>query len=75
LIPVENIQSQSGMSKAWLTFLTKVGLTTESLRESGVSANRPVKGLWIGRQYFDSTLGYPIWYDGTQWVDATGTPA
>jgi hypothetical protein len=40
---------------------------------SGPTANRPATFLVIGQQYFDTTLGYPIWYDGTDWVDATGT--
>lgn len=26
-----------------------------------------------GTQFFDTTLGKPIWFDGTNWVDATGT--
>ena len=27
----------------------------------------------IGECYFDTDLGIPIWYDGTNWIDATGT--
>jgi hypothetical protein len=27
-----------------------------------------------GMMFFDSTLGIPIWWDSTQWIDATGTP-
>jgi hypothetical protein len=45
---------------------------------SGSTADRPVTStqvpLPIGLFYFDTTLGYPIYWDGTQWVDATGTP-
>ena len=26
-----------------------------------------------GAMYFDTTLGIPIWYNGTSWIDATGT--
>lgn len=26
-----------------------------------------------GEMYFDQTLGKPIWFNGTDWVDATGT--
>jgi hypothetical protein len=40
---------------------------------NGATADRPVLNLQIGQFYFDTTLGYPIWYDGTNWVDATGT--
>lgn len=42
---------------------------------SGTTANRPTVNLYVGRVYFDTTLGLPIWYSGTQWVDATGTAA
>ena len=44
-----------------------------SVPDSGTTANRPVQQLQIGQFYFDTTLGYPIWYDGTDWVDASGT--
>lgn len=37
----------------------------------GTSSQRPA-GL-VGMPYFDETLNKPIWYTGTQWVDATGT--
>lgn len=30
-------------------------------------------GIYQGFQYFDTTLGKPIWWNGTDWVDATGT--
>ena len=30
--------------------------------------------LQKGLQYFDTTLGKPIYWNGTAWVDATGTP-
>jgi hypothetical protein len=40
---------------------------------SGPTANRPIDVLQVGQFYFDTTLGIPIWYDGTDWVDATGT--
>ena len=40
---------------------------------SGITADRPTGRLQVGQYYFDTTLGIPIWYDGTNWVDATGT--
>lgn len=39
----------------------------------GTTAGRPSTFLTAGMQFFDTTLGKPIWYDGTNWVDATGT--
>ncbi|HEY6026261.1 MAG TPA: hypothetical protein VIV09_05110 [Pseudolabrys sp.] len=39
----------------------------------GATGSRP--GSPVNYQpYFDTTLGKPIWWDSTQWVDATGTP-
>ena len=44
---------------------------------SGVTANRPIESvqipLPIGQFYFDTTLGYPIWWNGTVWKNASGT--
>lgn len=40
---------------------------------SGITANRPTLRLLTGQYYFDTTLGIPIWWNGTNWVDATGT--
>lgn len=38
----------------------------------GSSAQRPAIRS-IGTMYFDTTLGKPIYWNGTNWVDATGT--
>ena len=44
---------------------------TEPTRSN--TAARPIVEV-IGTVHFDTTLGKPIWWDGTDWVDATGTP-
>lgn len=36
------------------------------------SANRD-EAKYLGQVYFDTTLNKPIWYNGTNWVDANGT--
>ena len=46
------------------------GLITPS---SGTTAKRPTLQLQVGQQYFDTTLGIPIWYNGTVWKNASGT--
>jgi hypothetical protein len=48
-------------------------LVAISTPQNGTTANRPTQSLQIGQFYFDTTLGYPIWYDGTDWVDSSGT--
>jgi hypothetical protein len=48
-------------------------LTAISTPQFGVTSHRPAENLQIGQQYFDTTLGYPIWYNGADWVDSSGT--
>lgn len=38
---------------------------------NGPSASRPTASV-VGQPYFDTTLGQPIWWDGTSFVDADG---
>jgi len=44
---------------------------------SGTTTNRPVAVgsifIPIGFMYFDTTLNYPIWWNGTVWKNASGT--
>ena len=39
---------------------------------SGTSANRPTENLQIGQFYFDTDVGLPIWWNGSDWIDAAG---
>lgn len=50
--------------------ITQAVATTTATRPAGFG-----DGPKLGLSVFDSDLGKPIWWDGTQWVDATGTPA
>lgn len=40
---------------------------------SGSTSNRPTTNLFNGLMYFDTTLHKPIWRDGSNWYDASGT--
>jgi hypothetical protein len=47
----------------------------ESVKTSnsgGATGDRPSSPK-LYEFYFDTTLGIPIWHDGTNWVDATGS--
>lgn len=48
------------------------GRVYETNKLSGTTADRPAV-TEVGFQYFDTDLGKPIYWDGSQWVDATGT--
>jgi hypothetical protein len=43
--------------------------------KSGITTDRPsgFDSTQIGYTYFDTTLGYPIYWNGTEWVDTTGS--
>lgn len=49
---------------------TIITLNTPS---AGTTANRPATNLQIGQQYFDTTIGIPIWWNGSNWINAAGT--
>jgi hypothetical protein len=38
---------------------------------SGITVNRP-PGPYVGQQFFDTTLGIPIWWNGASWINAAG---
>lgn len=40
---------------------------------ANTTASRPVGLIAVGFYMFDTTLGKPTWWNGTNWVDATGT--
>lgn len=60
----------------WLRWFNLVHQTITAARQSGPTSDRPSETLWIGRQYFDTTLGKPVYVKSvrpTVWVDAAGT--
>lgn len=49
------------------------GLTMSNVAiENGVTGSRPGTPV-TGQMYFDTTVGRPTWYDGTNWIQADGT--
>ena len=45
-------------------------LTDNSIVWAGDTASRPVITTADERSYFDTTLGKPVWYNGTEWTTA-----
>lgn len=55
------------------TWFTQVYTICFSLQQSGITANRPIKSLWVGRRYYDTTLNKPVYLSAinpTVWRDA-----
>jgi len=46
-------------------------------QEAGDTSSRPplLDATYVGFVWFDTTLGKPVWWDGSGWVDATGASA
>lgn len=50
-----------------------IALNQVTTPPAGDTAGRPVYTSASSVPYFDTTIGKPIWFNGTVWVDATGT--
>lgn len=64
------ICTASGSPGTWTPF-GKIGVDIGK-STSGTTAGRPLVAT-IGYEYFDTTIGKPIWWKGAGWVDAMGT--
>lgn len=64
------------VESGWLQWMQRTHNGAATLQQSGITADRPVTLLWIGRFYFDTTIGKPIWLKSVNpnvWVDGAGT--
>jgi len=71
------ISNDGAATVPFAVWISRVNTIVNAVQNSGTTAQRPVTGLWIGRQFFDTTLGIPIWVQSVGpvvWVDATGAP-
>lgn len=66
----------SPISTVWTRWMNKLWIVGGSVDNSGTTVQRPAKNLFIGRPYFDTDLGKPIWLKSANpsvWVDSSGT--
>jgi hypothetical protein len=63
---------QQTISPEWAEFFSDIYFAIVGMQQSGTTANRPTKRLYVGMPYFDTTLNRPIWYTGTNWIRADG---
>lgn len=60
---------------AWLQWFSQVNAVVNAAQQSGSTADRPARFLWLGRGYFDTTLGKPVYVRSVKpavWVDGAG---
>lgn len=68
--------NQTRIRTYWKTWFQTVYNILFANTQSGTTSNRPTKNLWVGRRYFDTTLGKPVYLKSispTVWVDGVGT--
>jgi hypothetical protein len=70
-----NAQFQNQILNVLRLYFTQLNNYTQATAtpDYGITVNRPISGLQTGQSYFDTTLGIPIWWNGTNWVNASGT--
>jgi hypothetical protein len=59
----------------WLQWVQSIHSAVTASKSSGTTAQRPTNNIWIGRRYFDTTLGKPVFVKTASpvvWVDASG---
>ena len=60
----------------WMAWFSLAQGILQAQGQTGTTAARPVNGLYVGYQYFDTTLGYPVWVKTVSpavWVRYDGT--
>ena len=70
------ISDDGQTNRQWLQRFDRVHSIASAQQQSGPTASRPTSRLWVGRQYFDTTLGLPVFVKSvkpTVWVNGAGT--
>lgn len=73
--PISKVDNDKAVNQEWRNFFSAIYNICHASASSGTTANRPTSLLWTGRVYFDTDLGYPIWYKTSSWVKSDGTAA
>ena len=76
IAPVDYTQQyQDQINNALRLYFNQIDNFTQGIStpDSGTTVNRPKNNLFVGQQYFDTTINRPIWWTGTVWINASGT--
>lgn len=76
IAPVDYSQQyQDQLTNALRLYFSQVDNFTGFLAQpiSGTTAERPAIQLHVGQTFFDTSINRPIWWNGTNWINASGT--
>jgi hypothetical protein len=69
------LDGQGRLTPMWQNWFGQVFSIVKPIGGNGTTANRPILGLYVGMDYFDSTLGYKVTVKSlnpTVWVNGAG---
>lgn len=58
----------------WQQWFDRIQVVLSFVTGSGTTANRPTQNLYVGANYFDTTLNVMVFWDGTQWITVSSGP-
>lgn len=71
-------ESNGNITASYRSWLVSVQTWLGPIGKSGSTSTRPTSGLYVGQQYFDTTLGYPVFLKTvgppSVWVNGSGSP-
>lgn len=70
------IKEDGSTSTVWLNWLSRIHTIVLASTNSGTTAQRPDRFVWVGRRYYDETLNKPVYVSSVNpivWRDAAGT--
>ena len=68
----EEFDKDGAVSQPWQSWTKSVYTIANSVSQSGITANRPAQ-KFVGQQFFDTTLGEPVFSNGTAWITIGGS--
>lgn len=75
-LPAPPLLDKGGkFTPAWAGWFTQAHQILQDRSNSGTTAQRPTTILYVGKFYFDTTLGLPVWVRSTNptvWVNGAG---
>ena len=74
------VEAIVAVTSNWINAISTAGVpllsqptAADIVPASGATGSRPTVHA-VGQPFFDTTLGTPIWWNSTAWVNASGTP-
>jgi hypothetical protein len=70
--------AKGNFTAPWAGWFSIVQSIAQADSSSGPTTSRPTTNLYLGMQWFDTTLGYPVWVASlgppAVWHNAAGAP-